>query len=128
MSIAAVDAAIQSQLDQDTMLAADAVAKLLWKLEAQLDDAFATGGELAATLPRARRQARLPAVAGQTAFEQLGQALLAISAARGHTVAGHRVLEKVGRTLGYDADYGDNRPKPEYYGTGADAGHLRVVG
>lgn len=107
--------------------AADAVTTLLWKLETQLDEAFATGGELVAALPRARAESRLPAIAGQGAYELLAQAIVAIGAARGHTVAGHRVLEKVGRTIGYDADYGDNRPKPEFYPTGADASHLRVA-
>lgn len=114
------------------------VTHLLWKLEEQLDAAFATSGELAAALPRARTAARLPAIAGQQAFELVSQAMMAIGAARGHTVQGHRVLEKVGRTIGYDADYGDTRPKPDFMPggsavasasakTGADTGHLRVA-
>ena len=37
----------------------------------------------------------------------------AIGQARGHAVQSHRILEKVGQTIGFDADnYGDNRPKP----------------
>ena len=38
---------------------------------------------------------------------------MAIGQARGHAVQSHRILEKVGQTIGFDADeYGDNRPKP----------------
>ncbi|HJO66073.1 MAG: hypothetical protein MIK27_10905 [Sphingomonas sanguinis] len=93
--------------------AAVQVTRLLWQLENELDAAFATAGALAIALPRARTQARLSAVVGQHAFESLSQALMAIGQARGHTVQSHRVLEKVGKTIGFDADeYGDTRPKP----------------
>jgi len=89
------------------------VTKLLWKLEDELDVAFATAGELAMALPRARVEARLSAVVGQHAFEMLSQAMMAIGQARGHAVQSHRSLEKVGKTIGFDADeYGDNHPKP----------------
>lgn len=89
------------------------VTQLLWKLENELDAAFSTVGELAMALPRARAEARLSAVVGQHAFEQIGEAMLAIGTARGHTVQSHRILEKVGKTIGFDADdYGDTRPKP----------------
>ncbi|MDQ1158698.1 hypothetical protein QE385_003025 [Sphingomonas sp. SORGH_AS 950] len=89
------------------------VTELLWKLENDLDAAFATAGALAMALPRARAEAKLSAVVGQHAFEMLGQAMMAIGQARGHTVQSHRILEKVGKTIGFDADeYGDNRPKP----------------
>ncbi len=107
--------------------ALDAVAQLLWKLETQLDEAFATGGELLASLPRARAAANLPAIAGQQAFEVLSQAIMAIGAARGHTVAGHRVVEKVGRQIGYETSFRDEKPKPDFAPTGADAGHLRIA-
>lgn len=93
--------------------AAVQVTRLLWQLENELDAAFATAGALATALPRARAEARLSAVVGQHAFEQLGQAMMAIGQARGHAVQSHRILEKVGQTIGFDADeYGDNRPKP----------------
>ncbi|WP_426260143.1 hypothetical protein [Sphingomonas sp. DC1100-1] len=111
----------------DTKAAVDAVAQLLWKLETQLDEAFSTGGELLAALPRARHAANLPAIAGQQAFEVLGQAIMAIGAARGHTVAGHRVIEKIGKQIGYETSFGDERPKPEFAPTGADVSHLRVA-
>ncbi|WP_343529043.1 hypothetical protein [Sphingomonas sp.] len=93
--------------------AAVQVTRLLWKLEDELDAAFATAGELAMALPRARHQAKLSAVVGQHAFEMLSQAMMAIGQARGHAVQSHRILEKVGKTIGFDADeYGDNHPKP----------------
>lgn len=111
----------------NTQTAAEAVAQLLWRLETQLDDAFATGGELLAALPRARAAANLPAIAGQQAFEVLGQAIMAIGAARGHTVAGHRVIEKLGKQIGFETSFGDEKPKPEFARTGADVSHLRVA-
>lgn len=111
----------------DTQEAAQAVAHLLWRLETQLDEAFATGGELLAALPRARHAANLPAVVGQQAFEVFSQAILAIGAARGHTVAGHRVVEKVGRQIGFETSFGDEKPKPVSSPMGAEAGHLRVA-
>jgi hypothetical protein len=111
----------------NTQDAADAVAQLLWRLETQLDEAFATGGDLLAALPRARTAARLPAIAGQQAFEVLGQAILAIGSARGHTVAGHRIIEKLGKQIGYETSFGDEKPKPEFAPTGADVSHLRVA-
>lgn len=111
----------------NTQVAAEAVAQLLWQLETQLDEAFATGGELLAALPRARAAAHLPAIAGQQAFELLGQAIMAIGAARGHTVAGHRVIEKLGRQIGFETSFGDEQPKPDFAPTGADVSHLRVA-
>ena len=111
----------------NTQAAAEAVAALLWRLETQLDEAFAPGGELLSALPRARAAANLPAIAGQQAFEVLGQAIMAIGAARGHTVAGHRVIEKLGRQIGIERSFGDELPKPEFVPTGADVSHLRVA-
>ncbi|HVF92933.1 MAG TPA: hypothetical protein VM900_01320 [Sphingomonas sp.] len=109
------------------MPAADALAALLWRLEAELDEAFATGGELLTALPRARLASNLPAVAGQAAFEQFSQALLAIGTARGHIVAGHRVVEKVGKQIGYETSFGDEKPKEVFGPTGSSASHLRVA-
>ena len=111
----------------NAMAAADAVAKLLYRLEEQLDEAFATGGELLSALPKARQASNLPAGAGQVAFERFSQTLLAISEARGHAVAGHRIVEKVGKQIGYETSYGDEKPKDPFYSTGADASHLRVA-
>ena len=105
----------------------DAVAELLWRLEAQIDEVFATGGELLTALPRARLASNLPAIAGQAAFEQFSHALLAIGTARGHVVAGHRVVEKVGKQIGYETSFGDEKPKDGFVPTGVDASHLRVA-
>jgi len=105
----------------------DAVAELLWRLETQLDEALATGGELLAALPTARRASMLPAIAGQAAVQHFSQTLLAISEARGHVVAGHRVIEKVGKQIGYETNYGDEKQKEDFMPTGADASHLRVA-
>lgn len=105
--------------------AAADVANPLRPLERDLDQAFATSGRLAAALPAARAEAKLSAVVGQQAFEHIGNALLAIGAARGHTVAGHRVLEVLATKLGLETAYGDEQPKQGF--TGADASHLRVA-
>lgn len=102
------------------MPAAAAVATLLRKLEDQLDEAFATCGELSAALPKARVEARLPAVAGQAAFQYFGQVALAIGEARGHAVNGHRVLDKVRKVIRLDEGdgpgdgFGDVRPKSPF--------------
>lgn len=111
----------------NTREAAQSVADLLWRLETQLDAAFATSGELLASLPRARHTAQLPAIVGQQAFELFSQAVVAIGAARGHTVAGHRIIEKVGRQIGFETSFGDEQPKPAVAPMGADGGHLRVA-
>jgi len=111
----------------ESRTANDAVAELLWRLEAQLDEALATGGQLIAALPAARRASNLPAIAGQAAVEHFSQTLLAISAARGHIVSGHRVVEKVGKQIGYETSYGDETPKEGFMPTGVDASHLRVA-
>lgn len=111
----------------NTREAARSVADLLWRLETQLDAAFATSGELLASLPRARHTAQLPAIVGQQAFELFSQAVVAIGAARGHTVAGHRIIEKVGRQIGFETSFGDEQPKPAAAPMGADGGHLRVA-
>ena len=107
--------------------AADAVAQLLWRLEAQLDEALATGGELLASLPAARAAFKLPAIAGQAAVEKFSQTLLAISEARGHVVAGHRAVERVGKQIGYETSYGDEGPKAIFDPVGVGASHLRVA-
>ena len=111
----------------NTMPAADAVAELLWRIETQLDEVFATGGELLSALPRARIASNLPAIAGQAAFEHFSQALLALGAARGHVVAGHRVVEKVGKQIGYETSFGDEKPKAVFNPTGGDVAQLRVA-
>lgn len=105
--------------------AADQVAMLLRQLETELDQAFATGGRLAAALPQARTEARLSAVVGHQAYEHFSNAIVAIGAARGHAVAGHRILDVLAAKLGYETAFGDVQPKPAF--TGADAAHLRVA-
>ena len=118
------------------MPAAATVAALLWKLEDQLDEAFATCGELSAALPRARAEAKLPAIAGQAAFQYFSQVALAIGEARGHAVNGHRVLDKVRKVIRMDegdglggngSDFGDARPKSLFTDGVAEPTPLRRV-
>lgn len=105
--------------------AAEEVASLLRQLERDLDQAFASAGRLAAALPVAQSEARLSAVVGQQAFEHFGNAVVAIGTARGHTVAGHRILEAVAKRLGYQTAYGDVQPK--FAVSGEEGGRLRVA-
>lgn len=109
----------------DTTTAAAEVATLLRQLEQDLDRAFATSGRLATALPIARAEAKLSAVVGQQAFEHVSSALQSIGAARGHAVAGHRVLEVIAKRMGYETAFGDEQPKDPF--TSADGSHLRVA-
>ena len=95
------------------------VPLLLREFERRLDDAYAAFGDLAGVLPRARLEARLSAVVGQSIFEKISEAGMAIGTARGHTVGAHRLLEKVAKSIGMDdgVALGDERPKPNVFTT-----------
>jgi hypothetical protein len=102
---------------------------LLHALEAQIDQAFVTGGQLACALVAAKQEQGLSAVVGQTVFARAAQIQIALASARGEAVDTHRALEKVGRSLGLDpAMFGDGRkdpPAPTF--VGADASRLNVA-
>ena len=98
----------------------DQLPVLLREFERRIDDAFSAYGDLAGALPRARVEARLSAVVGQTVIDRLCEAGSAIGAARGHTVTAHRLLERIARSIGMEDDpqIGDERPKPKFFTTG----------
>ena len=98
--------------DAVAMPAAEELANTLRAFEQAIDDSFALGGRLAALLPAARSEARLSAVVGQGVFDRVCQALTAMGEARGHAVAGHRLLDKINQQVGYVVAYGDEQPKP----------------
>lgn len=91
---------------------ARALPALVRQFERQLDEAYATFGELAAALPRARLELALSAVVGQQALAHFSDAGGALVAARGHSVSGHRLIDKVAAALNIETAAGDERPKP----------------
>ena len=105
---------------EDTKTTATDVATLLREFERRIDLAYSAFGDLASALPRARMEARLSAVVGQSVIERVGDAGAAIGAARGHAVIAHRLLERIAKTIGMDdgANLGDERPKPDVFTTG----------
>lgn len=113
-AISSADAATcaDSQVDRRTS-AVVAVADRLRQFEDLLDQAFAVGGALASALVEARRSHALSAVVGQKAFTAIAEAQLAVTQARGHSVAGHRFLDRVADALGIEpALFGDTGKSP----------------
>jgi hypothetical protein len=104
------------------------VAQLLARFEASLDAAVACGADLAAALPRARVEAKLPALVGQPALDSIGDALQAAILARRHTVASHKHLDKVRELTGLpEIALGEESPKPPFERTRGEESPLRVA-
>jgi hypothetical protein len=80
--------------------AANDVARKLFELEAAIDQALVCAGQLAATIPQARINAKLSAVVGQDAFDLVSESLTSLCAARGKTVAAHNALAEVHEQIG----------------------------
>lgn len=101
----------------ERMQAALGVAALLRKFEETIDEAVTCGAELTAHMPRARQEARLPALAGQPALDSVGDAMTALIAARRHTVAAHRYLDRVRTQMGLaPIRFGDESEKDDFGG------------
>lgn len=108
--------------------AANEVARLLHEVELQIDLAYERAGELAAALPRARRENSLSAVVGQPVFAHLAQSIQAIGDARGHIVAMHRSVEAVAKVTGIEVrSWGDEHPKPPARAEDTGTPHLSVA-
>lgn len=89
------------------------VGTLLHKLEMLIDEAVSCGAELTAALPRARVQAKLPALVGQHSLDTLTDAVQSLVAARRQTVATHKHLDKVREFMGLPViSFGEERGKP----------------
>jgi hypothetical protein len=80
--------------------AANEVARKLFELEAAIDQALVCAGQLVATIPQARINAKLSAVVGQDAFDLVSDSLTALCSARGKTVAAHNALAEVHEQIG----------------------------
>jgi hypothetical protein len=80
--------------------AADQVAQKLFALEAAIDEALICAGELAATVPAARKHAKLSAVVGQEAVDLTGATLAALIEARQNIVAAHGAFADVHTQIG----------------------------
>lgn len=99
--------------DERRTLAVLAVADQLRRFEDLLDQAFSAGGELAQALVEARVSHEVSAVVGHKVFQAVAEAQLAITTARGHAVAGHRLLDKVAEAFHIDPSmYGDTAKPP----------------
>lgn len=98
--------------------ASDTVARLLRQLEDQIEGVLVTGALLTASLPDARREQKLSTVVGQAIFDRTARASSAVVEARGHAIAAHRLLERLGQSVDYTVAYGDEHPKPD--GPGSD--------
>jgi hypothetical protein len=80
--------------------AANDVAEKLFELEAAIDQALVCAGQLAASIPQARMNAKLSAVIGQEAFDLVGESLTSLCAARGKAVAAHHALADAHEQIG----------------------------
>ena len=116
-------------------LIAGQVGTLLHKLEMLIDEAVSCGAELTAALPRARVEAKLPALVGQHSLDTLTDAVQSLVAARRQTIATHKHLDKVRELMGLPViSFGEESPKPDdkVFTTGAArtdgrADHLRIA-
>lgn len=104
-------------MSTEKMQAALNVATLLRKFEEIIDDAVCCGAQLAAEMPRARQEANLPALAGQPALDSVGEAVTALIAARRHTVAAHKYLDRTRAQMGLPSiSFGDESEKEDFLG------------
>lgn len=106
------------------------VGVLLYKLEMLIDEAVSCGAELTAALPRARVEAKLPALVGQHSLDTLTDAVQSLVAARRQTVATHKHLDKVRELMGLPMiSFGPEGPKPDdLFVTGTiRTDHLRIA-
>jgi hypothetical protein len=114
----------------DTQAIAGQVGTLLYKLEMLIDEAVSCGAELTAALPRARVEAKLPALVGQHSLDTLTEAVQSLVAARRQTIATHKHLDKVRELMGLPViSFGEEGPKPQpkILTGAARPDHLRVI-
>ncbi len=81
-------------------------------LSRAIDIALTRAAELNAAMPRARTEARLPAMIGQSAFDRAAEAFSALVEARRRIVATHESLDEARLQIGLkEVASGDLNPK-----------------
>lgn len=104
------------------------VGGLLQKLEMLIDEAVSCGAELTAALPRARVEAKLPAMVGQHSLDTLTEAVQSLVTARRQTIATHKHLDKVRELMGLPViSFGEETPKPPETKNDVRTDHLRIA-
>ena len=93
-------------------LVGEALAARLYAAESAVDLALAEVATLTATLPRARSDAYLSAVAGQKVFDSAAAAVVSLAEARSHLVKTHHALSALARKLGLDVLAAGTSDKP----------------
>lgn len=108
---------------------AQGVAERLFAVESAIDTAVVRAAELAAAMPQARTDARLPAAIGQEAMGQAADAVAALVVARGHIVQAHQSLDVVRTDWRIpEVGVGDMLPKvPPAMGEAEQSPRLRRV-
>ena len=113
---------------------AQKVADRLFAVECAIDVALTRAAELAAAMPQARTDARLPAMVGQEALDRASEAFMALVEARRRIVETHRSLDLTREQIGLrEVNSGDTVPKPppggftEGKAASAPPSRLRVV-
>lgn len=91
---------------------AQRVADRLFAVESAIDIALTRAAELTAAMPRARTEARLPAMIGQNALDRATEAFVALVEARRRIVETHQSLDETRQQIGLrEVDAGDSVPK-----------------
>jgi hypothetical protein len=91
------------------------VADRLFAVESAIDLALTRAAELNAAMPRARHEARLPAMVGQAALDRAAEAFTALVEARRRIVATHASLDEARLQIGLpEVATGDSMPKPGF--------------
>ena len=91
---------------------AQEVADRLFAVEAAIDLAVARAAELAAVLPQARTEARLPAIMAQEALDKATETFVTLIEARRRILETHQSLDQTREQIGLrEVDAGDSMPK-----------------
>jgi hypothetical protein len=81
-------------------LVVENITHKLHALEASIDDALISAGELTATISYERKRGQLSAIVGQDAIALVGQSLASLHAARAQIVESHVAFDEVREQLG----------------------------
>jgi len=107
---------------------ADTLAAELLAFERLLSACYATCGRLSAAAASAQAHHNLSVVAGHQILSAISAAQGEVASAIGKSAEAHRMIEVVGRRLGYDPTaYGDQEKDPGAGFTTARASGLRAV-